>query len=53
MKPLCDLVYDLKSVVPLDFQLVAPMAELVKTTAMHFYEDPRNPYKKLPAEKLG
>ncbi len=32
------IVYDLKSVGPLEFKLVAPMPEQLKTTAMHFYE---------------
>ena len=31
------VVYDLKSVGPLEFKLVAPMPEQLKTTAMHFY----------------
>ncbi len=32
------IVYDLKSVGPSEFKLVAPMPEQLKTTAMHFYE---------------
>ncbi len=31
------IVYDLKSVGPLKFKLVAPMPEQLKTNAMHFY----------------
>ena len=31
------VVYDLKFVGPLEFKLVAPMPEQLKTTAMHFY----------------
>ncbi len=38
------LVYNLKSVGPLEFKLAAPMPEQVKTTAMHFYEVSRKPY---------
>ncbi len=38
------VVYDLKFVGPLEFELVAPMPEQLKTTTMHFYEDPRKPY---------
>ncbi len=35
------LVYDLKFVGPLEFELVAPMPEQLKTTTMHNYESPR------------
>ncbi len=35
------LVYDLKCVGPLEFELVKPMPEQLKTTTMHFYEAPR------------
>ncbi len=38
------IVYDLKFVGPLEFELVAPMPEQLKATTMHFYEAPRNPY---------
>ena len=38
------LVYDLKFVGPLEFELIAPMPEQLKTTTMHFYEAPRKPY---------
>ncbi len=38
------IVYDLKFVGPLEFELVAPMPEQLKTTTMHFYEAPRKPY---------
>ncbi len=38
------LVYDLKFVGPLEFELVAPMPEQLKTTTMHFYEAHRKPY---------
>ena len=38
------IVYDLKSVGPLEFKLVAPMPEQLKTTTMHFYEVSRKPY---------
>ncbi len=31
------IVYDLKFVGPLEFELVAPMQEQLKTTTMHFY----------------
>ena len=31
------VVYDLKFVGPLEFELVAPMPEQLKTTTMHFY----------------
>ncbi len=37
------LVYDLKSVGPLEFKLVAPMPEQLETTANHFYEVSRKP----------
>ncbi len=47
------IVYDLKFVGPLEFKLVAPMPAQLITTTMHFYEAPRKPYLKLPAEKLG
>ncbi len=39
-----NIVYDLKSVGPLEFKLVAPMPEQLKTTAVHFYEVSRKPY---------
>ncbi len=38
------LVYDLKFVGPLEFKLVAPMPEQLKTIAMHVYEVSRKPY---------
>ncbi len=38
------IVYDLKSVGPLKFKLVAPMPEQLKTTEIHFYEVSRKPY---------
>ncbi len=38
------IVYDLKFVGPLEFELVAPMPEQLKTTTIHFYEAPRKPY---------
>ncbi len=47
------IVYYLKFVGPLEFKLVAPIPEQLKTTTMHFYEAFRKPYWKLPAEKLG
>ncbi len=31
------IVYDLKCVGPLEFELIAPMPEQLKTTTMHFY----------------
>ncbi len=34
------IVYDLKFVGPLEFELVAPMPEQLKTTTMHFYVPP-------------
>ena len=40
----CTVVYDLKFVGPLEFKLVAPMPEQLKTTSMHFYEASRKPY---------
>ncbi len=36
--------YDLKSVGPLEFKLVAPMPEQPKTSATHFYEVSRKSY---------
>ena len=47
------LVYDLKFVGPLEFELVAPMPEQLKTTTMQIYETPRKPYQKLPAKNLA
>ncbi len=45
IKPIVShVVYDLKFVGPLEFELVAPMPEQLKTTTMHFYEAPRKPY---------
>ncbi len=41
------LVYVLKFVGPLEFKLVAPMPEQLKTTTMHFYEASKKPYRKL------
>ncbi len=38
MWPLYNVVYDLKFVGPLEFELVAPMPEQLKTTTMHFYD---------------
>ncbi len=35
------VVYDVKFVRPLEFELVAPMPEQLKTTTMHFYKAPR------------
>ncbi len=33
-----NIIYDLKFVGPLEFELVAPMQEELKTTTMHFYK---------------
>ncbi len=38
------LVYDLKSVGPLEFKLVAPMPEQLKTNSLQFYDVSRKPY---------
>ncbi len=38
------LVYDLKFVGPLEFELAARMPEQVKTTTTHFYEAHRKRY---------
>ncbi len=38
------IVYDLKSVGPLEFKLVAPMPEQLETTTMNFYEVSKKPY---------
>ncbi len=47
------IVYDLKFVGPLEFELVASMPEQLKITTIHFFEALWKPYQKLPAEKLG
>ncbi len=38
------MVYDLKFVGPLEFNLVVPMPEQLKTTTMHFYVASSKPY---------